>query len=419
MTRVQRVMIRVCRAVPARSSAPGLLLGALLGVVASSGIAFGGGAATGDGGRENPADRHAPGPLVLAGGALRESNGALWRAFIREAEAHESRNPDGRLLLVVVPTASALDDAGSSAGGVLERYAPDAEIRVVEIRIAIENAADDPEHARLLQDADGVWFTGGDQSRITRVFRPDGPGSTKADRALTEAHLRGAVIGGTSAGAAMMSRVMIAGGNSADALRSGAGEGGVRIAPGMGLMGFGVTDQHFFERDRLARLVVALLATGERYGIGIGENRAVLVRAQQDDPSRVWIECLGLAGDGENGAMIVDASDAIHRGGSIRGVRADMLLPGGSMMLDAEAMRYGPAEPAPGEEELEPAGDLLDGVRLAISARGRWVASSPLTRSGPVVRVCADRHTMVVSVDAPGKRVVHIMGLAIEIELEE
>jgi len=412
------VAIGICRRFPSRIKAMRMPLGALLGALVIPVAAFGRGPLAGPAAGAWPGDRPGPGPLIIAGGALRESNGALWRAFIREAEAHETMNPDGRLLLVIVPTASALDDAGSSAGAVLERYAPDAEIRIVEIRVANENSADDPEHAGLIRDADGVWFTGGDQSRITRVFRPDGPGSTMADRALTEAHARGAVIGGTSAGAAMMSRVMIAGGDSAGALIHGAGEGGVRIAPGMGLMPFGITDQHFFERDRLARLVVALMATGERYGIGIGENQAVLVRAAQDDPSRVWIECLGLAGAGDNGAMIVDIAGAMQDNGAIRNVRADMLLPRGSMMLDAEAMRHGPSDIPRGADENEPAGDLLDAVRQAISARGRWIVASPLTRSGPLVGVCVDQKSMVVSVDAQGKRVVHIMGLAIEIESE-
>ena len=74
-----------------------------------------------------------------------------------------------------------------------------------------------------------------------------------------------------------MSETMLAGGRSEGALLHGDGEGGVKLAEGLGFFPFGVVDQHFLARGRLGRLLVALELTGERYGFGIEENSSLAV----------------------------------------------------------------------------------------------------------------------------------------------
>ena len=142
--------------------------------------------------------------------------------------------------------------------------------------------ADDPDVADRMGECSGFFFTGGAQSRIMEVFRPEGEGSL-AFQALRERFQAGAVISGSSAGAAIMTDPMIAGGSSGEALRQGIRNGeegeGVSLQEGMGFLGGALVDQHFLARGRWGRLLVALLGTeGNPFGFGIDENTGVVVR---------------------------------------------------------------------------------------------------------------------------------------------
>jgi hypothetical protein len=102
---------------------------------------------------------------------------------------------------------------------------------------------------------------------------------------MREAHRAGAVVAGSSAGAAVMSDPMIGAGDPADALRHGVvdedGPRGVWVRDGMGFLDRGITGQHFFARGRLARLLVALAEhPEERLGLGVGENTAAIVEGK-------------------------------------------------------------------------------------------------------------------------------------------
>ncbi len=120
----------------------------------------------------------------------------------------------------------------------------------------------------LLEHADGIFFSGGDQLRITSVL-----GGTPYEDALRRAHLRGAVIGGTSAGASAMSSTMLVGGEDEESARRGT----VTMCAGLGLLPDAVVDQHFAQRGRINRLLAALAQNPGILGIGIDENTAVLV----------------------------------------------------------------------------------------------------------------------------------------------
>jgi cyanophycinase len=123
---------------------------------------------------------------------------------------------------------------------------------------------------RPLRSATAVWFVGGDQNQITRTYL-----GTRTETALHDVIRRGGVIGGTSAGAAIMSRVMIVGGRTEPQLGDGLG-----FLPGT------IVDQHFLKRNRLPRLMAALEQRPGHVGIGIDESTAIVVR-------RRGIECIG------------------------------------------------------------------------------------------------------------------------------
>ena len=138
--------------------------------------------------------------------------------------------------------------------------------------------ADDPEIAKQIASCGGLWFTGGDQSRVVNVLRPEGRRSACLG-ACFDLLARNGVIGGTSAGAALMSDPMITGGQSRGRSTRDPeeAESTVRFGPGLGFLSGALTDQHFLERGRMGRLVDALHATQVGTGVGIRENCALVV----------------------------------------------------------------------------------------------------------------------------------------------
>jgi cyanophycinase len=122
---------------------------------------------------------------------------------------------------------------------------------------------------RILDDATGVFFTGGDQMKITSQI-----GDTLIFRRLQEIYEEGGLIAGTSAGAAVMSETMLVTGGDEDSHVIG---GSLRMAPGLGLIGDVIIDQHFMERGRLGRLLGAVAQNPKNLGIGIDEQTAIVV----------------------------------------------------------------------------------------------------------------------------------------------
>ncbi|MDA8440808.1 MAG: cyanophycinase [Peptococcaceae bacterium] len=119
-----------------------------------------------------------------------------------------------------------------------------------------------------LNQAQGIFFTGGDQLKITGIL-----GGTMADTVLHSRYAAGTIIAGTSAGASVMSSTMIVGGASDETPAKDA----LSMAPGMGLIGDVVIDQHFAQRGRIGRLLSAVAQNPHYLGIGIDEDTAVLI----------------------------------------------------------------------------------------------------------------------------------------------
>lgn len=190
------------------------------------------------------------GRLLIIGGALDADNAPIYRALERE--------PDERLRIVVIPTASGVPER-SGPGTAMDLH---ANLEGPTVTVIDPRTAPMREVVRAIDGADAVWFTGGDQRRITEHLL-----DTPAHRACFRLLDRGGTIAGTSAGAAMMGDVMITGGRDDE----------VETAQGMGFLPGVLTDQHFKERSRQARLMAALRRTGVEYGLGMNENRAVLV----------------------------------------------------------------------------------------------------------------------------------------------
>lgn len=130
--------------------------------------------------------------------------------------------------------------------------------------------------AETIRNAKGIWFSGGDQNRLMGYL-----GTGVLFDAVHEAYRNGAVIAGTSAGAAVMSEVMITGDeHRPDRTRSFATihEGNVVVSPGLGLLKDVIVDQHFIRRNRLNRLISVLFDHDDRVAVGIDEATALWVK---------------------------------------------------------------------------------------------------------------------------------------------
>ncbi|MBA3918513.1 MAG: cyanophycinase [Gemmatimonas sp.] len=158
---------------------------------------------------------------------------------------------------------------------------------------------------RLLDRATGVWFGGGDQNRLIAALR-----GSKVERAIRARFVAGAVVGGTSAGAAVISTPMITGDelgarrDSSEAWTRVA-RGSVATDSGFGYLTDAIIDQHFLRRKRHNRLLSLVLGDGPHLGAGIDEGTALIV-----EPSGLWRVA------GASSVLVVDARQAQRTGAS-------------------------------------------------------------------------------------------------------
>lgn len=202
----------------------------------------------------------ADGTLLIIGGAEdKEGDCEILREFVRLAEKRGGP--------LVIMTAAARDPQQVSAN-YLEIFRRLGREEVISLDISSRSQAQLASCQETILVAGGVFFTGGDQLRITSLL-----GGTPVDHALHEAYRRGTIIAGTSAGASVMSATMIIGGDE----DSSPYRGSISMGAGMGLAHQVAIDQHFAQRGRLGRLVSAVAQQPALLGIGIDEDTAVLI----------------------------------------------------------------------------------------------------------------------------------------------
>ncbi|NJK45931.1 MAG: cyanophycinase [Pleurocapsa sp. SU_196_0] len=205
------------------------------------------------------------GSLVIAGGALQDSSGAIFKRLVQ---------------LAGKGSICALGTANGNPARVADLAVSDIKVAGgvgVAVDITTRNAAQstiDPKTLEILRGCAGFWFEGGDQRRIMDAFAPNGK-ATPALEVIRQRFAAGAVIGGTSAGAAMMSDPMIAEGSSLEALRAGK----ATLESGLGFVQGVVTDQHFLKRGRFARLLLAMAQSNSGLAVGVDEDTALIIPA--------------------------------------------------------------------------------------------------------------------------------------------
>ncbi|MDZ7953657.1 cyanophycinase [Nostoc sp. DedQUE09] len=221
--------------------------------------------------------------LVIIGGAEdKEGDSVILRDFVRRAGGTKA-------YIVIMTAATELPrEVGENYIRVFERLGAET-VRIIDTETREDASSSTALEA--ISKATGVFFTGGDQARITSILK-----DTEIDVAIHQRFSEGVVIAGTSAGAAVMPDVMIVEGDSETHPRIET----VDMGPGMGFLPGVVIDQHFSQRGRLGRLISALVLQPAVLGFGIDENTAMVVVDNQ-------IEVIG-----EGAVTIVDESEATY-----------------------------------------------------------------------------------------------------------
>jgi cyanophycinase len=330
------------------------------------------------------------GTLLLIGGGLDDDNRPVYERFLQLAAAH------GPARIVIATAATGEQDVeATDKTEALRTWAPRTEIEVVRREASTEATIAAIDHATAL------FFTGGDQQRITDRYRPHDQSTPEwlAMRRLLE---RGGVIAGTSAGDAMMGEIMFHSGGSATALgvapaAVGMSHGedgdeedpaqlGPRIGPGMRFLPEAISDSHFFERDRIGRLVAALEASGRRLGIGVGEDAAVEVDLGSGE----------LRGISVAESLLVDISDLRRNGIARSGIIARVVAQGDRLRLATWPARRGAHAAAP----AAPAGPVRD-MPIVEPGQNRQLAAWRLFRqasdpASPAIRQRLNGYALTV-----------------------
>jgi cyanophycinase len=211
--------------------------------------------------------------LAIIGGRLEDDNAAIY---------DEMRRLAGGRIVVFATASSVPEEVGAETVGVFRDYGFDAVLAGVH-GAAAPAAAQQQAIADLVEDYGSIYFTGGDQALITAALAPNGRDS-RVLKAIRKAQRKGSLIAGSSAGAAIMSEVMISGGTSLEAATYGVvddpDQPGMLLEPGLGFFPWGMVDQHFIKRGRFGRLVVGMDASGVKRGFGIDENTALFVEGK-------------------------------------------------------------------------------------------------------------------------------------------
>lgn len=316
------------------------------------------------------------GSLVLVGGALAGSNAEVFQRFIALAGG------DLQARVAVIPAASGQPvKYFKQFQADMMRYGLD-EDQMTLFPIAVTDdkstkdvdeslwriGATDEKLAEQLSQFTAVWFLGGDQLNITATLAPDGKQSVLLE-AIWKLYQRGGVVGGTSAGAAMMSEVMIAAGDSWGALTQGTTDsyngmqdqehGPLMLAAGLGFFPHAIIDQHFDRKARFGRLIVATELNKATFplGFGIDENTALVYSASNRSAEVI--------GAGAVTAIDVSKAQRIHNphGYHIENVRISVMQGGDHYNFDTEQFVANPLKSATvGHEYLNLAKPVVSGV---------------------------------------------------------
>jgi cyanophycinase len=204
-----------------------------------------------------------PGTLIIIGGGERKDDE---RTILKEVAKHAG---SGKLVVATVAT-----EEPEETWEEYRRIFRELGVRRIEhLDVRFREQAKEKDNVETVKGAAVVFFTGGDQLKITSQL-----GDSAVYQTLEEIHANGATIAGTSAGASVMSETMLISGDGEESHQVGKLLG---MAPGLGLIQDVVIDQHFAQRGRLGRLLGAIAQNPRQLGLGLDENTAIVVHGKE------------------------------------------------------------------------------------------------------------------------------------------
>jgi cyanophycinase len=252
--------------------------------------------------------------IVPIGGAEdKEGTSDILRRFIAVSGGSKAR-------VVIIPTASALEETGRKYEKLFRKLGAD---EAKSLPLGTRDDAGKSEWLDYIEKATAIFVTGGNQLRLTTIL-----GGTQVARAIRRANASGVTVGGTSAGAAILSEHMIAYGAEGHTPHAGA----VTLVPGFGLTNRIMIDQHFRQRDRLGRLLTALAYNPFAVGVGLDEDTAAFI----DHTRKMTVV-------GAGAITVVDAGELTHssiaevkegKPVTMCGIRLHVLAHGGTFDLE-------------------------------------------------------------------------------------
>jgi cyanophycinase len=250
--------------------------------------------------------------IPIGGAEDKENSPQILRRFVQLCGGSAAR-------IAVIPTASVTRSAGPRYERIFSEMGAHG---VASLDFDTRRDAQEAGRLETLQQATGIFFTGGNQLRLSTLL-----GGTPVAKTIRQLNAAGVAVAGTSAGAAFISEHMIAFGDEGSTPVAGS----VRLAPGLGLTNRFIIDQHFRQRDRLGRLLTALAYNPFAVGIGLDEDTAAFIAPD----NTVHVE-------GSGAITVVDASevqfssmDSISEGRAVclLGVRLHILTQGATFNL--------------------------------------------------------------------------------------
>lgn len=221
--------------------------------------------------------------LIIGGNEDKQGECRILRRFVAMAGGREAR-------IAVITTATEFPrEVGDEYRALFSEFGAES---TGILYITNRESANDRHHITEIENCSGLFFTGGDQLRLTSIL-----GGSGVDAAIRRSYYKGTVIAGTSAGASVMSNTMIVDGSSSDTPKKAT----LGMANGMGLLEEVVIDQHFAQRGRINRLLAAVAQNPHILGVGIDEDTALVV-----SPKRVF-EVIG-----SQTVTVVDGKNIIH-----------------------------------------------------------------------------------------------------------
>ena len=253
------------------------------------------------------------GPIMAIGGAEDKlDDKVILSAFVQLAGGRDAK-------IVIVPTASSIETAGERYKAIFLGLGANA-AEVVYIGDRQDANGDAP--LELLQEATGVFLTGGNQMRLSTIL-----GGTRAAELIRRRNAEGAIIAGTSAGASILSSYMVAFGASGETPKQRMAQivAGFSLAPDL------IIDQHFRQRDRIGRLLSLVAANPGLLGVGIDEDTAVLISNQV-------LEVIG-----RHSVTLVDGSDIFSDVHQVKGY-GGVTISGAKLHILTAGRRFNLAE---------------------------------------------------------------------------